>query len=885
MVSNFNRLLSGLGALVLASVVWGEGHIDSISAKDATQKGAAITIVGQNLSQPKVTIVGRYYILTFDAKMEGGNRHFDIDSDTADTARVTWFSHNPAKVRLSVHTDGHAHPTLQKSDAGWDVYFGDAKPLLAKKDESYPDSIPPLPNSPSITAAPTNNATTMVRKELSSTVTLDFVNTDVVQILKALAMQANVNIVTSPDVAGKLSVSLGSIPLGQAMDLITTMSGVRYTRVGNTYIVATPAKFSDMVQALGGQIDASVQTRVVPIYSHQGAQVKASVLKAVPVATLMGKYDLLLSSENLQVIQAQNLTPQGGTDLGGKGDEKGGSDGGSKPTSAAGIISSTQAPSTKQEDNYMVIVGSPARLDEVEQMARAIDTRICGAMGVKIPESNGVVQRSYEPHGATAEDLVAAMRTDKTYNFGDVQLYATPHTSFSRQVIVVSGRENDVDHMLQVLSSMDSLADTGPTNFEIVDLKFVRPQLAMVEVGDAVPGLRVKLLPSPVDPNTGMHYTDVRRGSNPVAGTNGGPNGQAPASNGGGAAPTSTGSGSGGSTSGGSASGGTSSGSSGTATGIASTPIQSAESVSEWVADTTSYSVPMKLLLRGSADQIAQAKAFLNMVDVEPKQVALELRVMELSNEDALSMGLNLSLLTGGSLAALNLNEAIGDGTTPGSIGSTLNFKGGGVLKALGALDSTANKNKLIARPSILASDGSLTHIFVGDEVRYIQSIQSTQNGVTVQTDRVDVGVDFYVTPRIGGDGNITLDLRPTFSILEGFTDVPGGGKLPQTSSRTASSIVNMKSGETIAIGGLITDQDIKNYSGIPILKDLPLIGRLFGRTSNDHVRKEVVFFITAKEVDHGNRGGAANPKQAEHDNNTWPGGGPHGSDKGNGHG
>jgi len=83
---------------------------------------------------------------------------------------------------------------------------------------------------------------------------------------------------------------------------------------------------------------------------------------------------------------------------------------------------------------------------------------------------------------------------------------------------------------------------------------------------------------------------------------------------------------------------------------------------------------------------------------------------------------------------------------------------------------------------------------------------------------------------------------------------------------------MSIKSGETIAIGGLIQDQDRKSYGGIPILRDLPIIGRLFGRTDNRKVRSEVVFFVTVREVDENNRQGAANPNQAERDNTKWPG-------------
>jgi general secretion pathway protein D len=281
----------------------------------------------------------------------------------------------------------------------------------------------------------------------------------------------------------------------------------------------------------------------------------------------------------------------------------------------------------------------------------------------------------------------------------------------------------------------------------------------------------------------------------------------------------------------------------------------------------------MKLMLRGTRAQLDAAHQYLAMVDVAPRQVAVELRVMELTRDDALKVGLDWSVLTGGTLQTIRVNNGLGTPDTPGGISADLGFRGGGTASILGLLDQIATRNNVLARPSILANDGVPTNIFVGDEVRYVKSITNSNNGgLQVVTDEVDVGVDFNVIARIGSDGNILLDLAPTLKVLQGFTDVPGGGQLPQTSRRSAQSQMTIKSGETIAIGGLIQDQDRKVHGGIPILKDLPLIGHLFGRTSNSKLRSEVVFFVTVKEVTEADRQGAANPRQAEKDNTQWPG-------------
>jgi general secretion pathway protein D len=265
----------------------------------------------------------------------------------------------------------------------------------------------------------------------------------------------------------------------------------------------------------------------------------------------------------------------------------------------------------------------------------------------------------------------------------------------------------------------------------------------------------------------------------------------------------------------------------------------------------------MKLVLRGTTEEIEDAKKYLTQIDVPAKQVALELRVMELSKEDAERIGLDWDITTGSAaVRTVNLNQGFSDANN--SVGVHIGGKNWGGDVTL-TLDQSVDKSHLIARPNLLALDGREGEIFVGDVIRYIESIQSTQNGVTITTNKVPVGVRLSVLPRIGTD-SITLDLRPSVSFLRGWTDIPGGGQLPQTSLRTAQSTVAIHDGDTIAIGGLIQDQDVLSESKVPILGDLPIIGRLFRKTDKSKVRREVVLFLTAKMVG-ANAGNAADPR------------------------
>lgn len=258
-------------------------------------------------------------------------------------------------------------------------------------------------------------------------------------------------------------------------------------------------------------------------------------------------------------------------------------------------------------------------------------------------------------------------------------------------------------------------------------------------------------------------------------------------------------------------------------------------------------SVPMRLLLRGTHDEIQQAIQYLEIMDVAPKQVALELRVMDLDKQDALNAGIDWNVITGGAVKVISLNNSQPNpsNTVAGAI-SGHNFNG----DVTASLDRIASKTNLIARPNLVALDGRQTEIFVGDIVRYVESITNSQNGTSVTTGEIPVGVRLSVLARVGADGNLTLDLRPRVSILDSFTSVPGGGELPQTSSRIAQSTISVKSGQTIAIGGLIQDQDVKSIQGVPFLMDLPFIGHLFKKTTNTTDRTELVFFLTVRALD-----------------------------------
>src|SRR5665213_3031374 len=108
------------------------------------------------------------------------------------------------------------------------------------------------------------------------------------------------------------------------------------------------------------------------------------------------------------------------------------------------------------------------------------------------------------------------------------------------------------------------------------------------------------------------------------------------------------------------------------------------------------------------------------------------------------------------------------------------------------------------------------------------------------------VGIILNVTPHINPDGLVILDVSPQVSQLTGVTVPTGnGGSAPIISSRSASSRVQIRHGNTIVIGGMMQDQKTVTVTKIPLLGDIPYFGSIFSRTQNDVTKTELLIFLT----------------------------------------
>lgn len=864
----FTRALIGASLALAASAAFARSEIRSVTAKKVGE-GIEISIRGSELEKPKELRANKnaHYILEFASGLSAKPSSKAVNFAGVDTVRYGWYSANPPRVRVTIKLDPSEKPLLIQDRDTWKVLINLPDPRVTPKQPAttagtlagddngailppvprpgaepansaatgqdpdpftgkFPDKVPPLepaskvmggakPQDGGMPAMPTANRGPLV--------TLDFVSTDVAQILKALSIESGFNIVVAPEVSPadaprKVTVSLKQVSVDDALSFVTALSQLRYSRVGSTYVVT---RAEDHVKILRAMVKGtnSFETKVVNLVSGEAQQIKEAVLTAYPQDGRDGFYDVIVPGKDDSLISGGNIVsnPESGEGLSAQSNPQGGQ----PPVMLA-----------PKRAHYLMVIGDPSRVDQVADYVRELDMNVANSYARARMENMQtavvpIVSGQTEVIVSMLEKMIKDSPRRDDFSIKQSAIKELAEGDVATQVLMLAGPGDDIEQFALMARTLDSQLATAAgiknspedliRDYKIVDLYYIEPLVAAQDLKGRIRGLHVTVLPDPVTPGiTGED--ESKKSENPTD-----PNaGEEPTTN------------------------------------------QESELTRQVGRE------PMRLVLRGTAQAISEAERYLSQVDIPPRQVALELRVMELTKEEANTIGIDWSLLTGGSLVNLGVNQGTGrtsidPGTVDGSIGD-----GGFGFDFLLTLDKMNGGRNLIARPNTIISDGRMNAMFVGDTIRYVKQIQATQTGTSVITDELDVGVNFDVKARIGGGGQIALDLFTNFSILNRFDPIPGGGQLPQTSERRNTMQVNMRSGETIALGGLIQDIDRKSRSGIPILMDLPIIGRLFSRTTTSTERTEIVFFLTAVEVDQSTRSNAANPRSNSMRGPNW---------------
>jgi type IV pilus assembly protein PilQ len=240
------------------------------------------------------------------------------------------------------------------------------------------------------------------------------------------------------------------------------------------------------------------------------------------------------------------------------------------------------------------------------------------------------------------------------------------------------------------------------------------------------------------------------------------------------------------------------------------------------------------LTVSGSSSLLYQVRQELEKVDVASQQVNIQAMVVELSKGNSRNLGLSY------------LSNPWSKDT---SIGGYNGFK----FSVSAQHEETLSNGKVLARPNVTVFDGRKATILMGDKVPvFTSSSDSTDSdsSTTMTVEYKDVGVKLEVLPRINemDKQTITLVIKPSVSTISQWVE-SGNNKAPQISERSAETTVRVKNGETILIGGLLKNEEIKSIKQIPFLSKIPILGELFKSRSTEKKDTEVVIAITPKIV------------------------------------
>jgi type II secretory pathway component GspD/PulD (secretin) len=237
---------------------------------------------------------------------------------------------------------------------------------------------------------------------------------------------------------------------------------------------------------------------------------------------------------------------------------------------------------------------------------------------------------------------------------------------------------------------------------------------------------------------------------------------------------------------------------------------------------------------------IERIKGLLAQVDVAPRQIMIEAKILEINLTESENFGIDWKKIWSsnnypGSVGTSGLASGTATAPTPGLFFSLLGDKLTAYLSAL----ATNGRIRTLSTPKLLAMENQEAKTVIGDSTGYV--VTTTINLVTTQTVQfLESGVILRVTPSIDQQGRILLSVHPEVS----SASLSAAG-VPSKKSTEVTTEMVCEDGQSIFIGGLIKNQSSRERSGVPVLGRLPLVGGLFANSAESTSFTETVVIIT----------------------------------------
>ncbi len=254
------------------------------------------------------------------------------------------------------------------------------------------------------------------------------------------------------------------------------------------------------------------------------------------------------------------------------------------------------------------------------------------------------------------------------------------------------------------------------------------------------------------------------------------------------------------------------------------------------------------VFVRDTPDRIQQIEEFLGAIDTPEPQVCIEVRILEVGFTDATELGFLLRF------SDIDLGDAAGE-VVQNLLTAQTDFVASvitdrGTIEAIGDVINNLDTIDLLSMPRVTVLSGRAATIEIITKIPYIQSTNSitTDGGATAtatqQIEFEEVGIILQVTPVVQADGHVRLQVKPEVSEAVDFFQ-----GVPVVDRRTVSTEVLVANDGTVFLGGLFRDNVFQQVDKIPLLGDIPFLGKLFRRTQDRFVKSELIVQITPRIV------------------------------------
>ncbi|MFH1655817.1 MAG: secretin N-terminal domain-containing protein [Candidatus Omnitrophota bacterium] len=256
-----------------------------------------------------------------------------------------------------------------------------------------------------------------------------------------------------------------------------------------------------------------------------------------------------------------------------------------------------------------------------------------------------------------------------------------------------------------------------------------------------------------------------------------------------------------------------------------------------------------KIVVTDTAANMEKVSRMISAFDEKTLQVTIEAKILQVDLSDRFQMGIDWDKVFGG-----DISWATDFAVERSGYGSAITLGGlsENSYEALIEVLQTMGETNTLSTPRITVLNNQEAKILVGTKEVYVSTTTTTSESLATTAEQVtfvDVGVTLSVTPTINPDGFVTMKIKPEVSSTGTPYMTASGNEIPVVSTSEAETIVMVKDGSTIIIGGLIKDRVSDTVRKIPFLGDIPLLGLLFRSKDKTTTKIELAIFLTPRIV------------------------------------